>query len=122
MVSRFFDPLHAEADRPPTDFPQGPCAMGPIDDGAELKSLHVWVFQDGAGVRAVATGKAGVHVLKGDTGPPFRKRWMVRTELEPGSDAFSGDHQATAVALAVAALPGGGTAVEHWTQTVSITV
>ena len=47
---------------------------------------------------------------------------MVRTELEPGSDAFSGDHKATAVAHGRAALPGRGTAVEQWTQTVSIRV
>lgn len=122
MVSRFFDPLPADADRPRTGFPQGPCAMGPIDSGAELTSMHVWVFQERDGQRAAATGRSGVHVLKGDDGPPFRDRWMVRTELEPGSDPFSGEHEATAVALAFVTLPGGGTTVEHWTQTVSIRV
>jgi hypothetical protein len=122
MVSRFFDPLPADADRPPTDFPQGPCAMGPVDAGAELTSLHVWVFQKGHDHRAAATGRAGVHMLEGDDGPPFQQRWMVRTELEPGSDEFAADRKATAVALAFVRLPGGGTAVEHWTQKVSIRV
>lgn len=122
MVSRFFDPLRADADRPATDFSQGPCAMGPIEPGAEMTSLHVWVFQQGDGQRAGATGRSGVHVLDGDAEPPFRKRWMVRTELEPGSDAFSGEHDATAVAMAFVRLPDGSTAVEHWTQTVSISV
>jgi hypothetical protein len=121
MVSRFDEPLDADTNRPPHNFAQGPCTMGPIDPGAEIESMHVWVFQAAPGLRAAATGRAGVHVQHGDAKPPFRNHWMIRTELEPGSDAFSADHKATALAMAVVRLPGnGGTTVEQWQQELKV--
>lgn len=117
-ASMFDDTLHADPGRPAEGFRLGPCAMGPVREGDTVTHMHVWLLQNGRNV-AAATGTSGKHAKQPAERPPYRGRWMIRTELDPGSDAFDED-EATALALAVVTHPDGSRDVEQWTQQVRI--
>jgi hypothetical protein len=117
---KFDDSLSANPNRPLLHgLQQGPCAMGPVNDGDTLLSMEVWVFQEGRDRAAFASGSS-----RGDDGEfdSFTGRWMVRTGVHPGSDPFVAGVPALAMATAVVEHADGGRDVEQWTQAVGIHV
>lgn len=118
-ASMFDDELPARGDRRPAGFRAGPCAMGPVADGDTITWMRVWVLQKDPSKMAEASGTSGDRVGSQEERPPYRGRWMIRTELEPGSDAFSED-DAIALAVAMVTHADGTRSTEHWSQAVSI--
>jgi hypothetical protein len=109
-----FDPRLPRSLPPiPDNMRPGPCAMGPAD-GEELTSMHVWIFQP---------QDDGVAVASGDSRQPqsanfkARDRWMVRTGLDPASQAFDTGMPAVAMAMALVT-EGEKTEVKHWFQAI----
>ena len=67
-----------------------PLAKGPIDPGDVIKWMAVWVYQD----QAAAAGKSGYD-------QDIQNDWAVDTFLVKGSDDFSTEECALAMALAL---------------------
>lgn len=118
-ASMFDDVLPARESRASRDFRLGPCAMGPVAEGDTLTWMRVWILQHDGSKVAAATGTSGERVDGKDQRPPYKGRWMIRTELERRSDAFTAA-PATAVAMAFVTRADGTRDVEQWTQEVSI--
>jgi hypothetical protein len=104
----------------------GVCAMGPVSKGAELTWMRVWVWQEDGSKVAASAGTSGEHL--GGHSPeaseqlPFTADdgWMIQTKLEPGSEPFSRDKPALAMAMALVKHADGTRGIEHWSQAVSI--
>jgi hypothetical protein len=102
----------------------GVCAMGTVADGDELTSMRVWVFQHTDTSVAASTGTSGEHLgghaMVDEERPPFKKRWMIQTQLEPGSEEFLADRPALAMAMALVTHADDSKDVEHWSQAISV--
>jgi hypothetical protein len=105
--------------------PLGVCAMGPVAPGDTLNWMRVWVWQQDGERVAASAGTSGEHL--GGHEPTERERipftedreWMIQTELEPGSDQFS--DQKPALAIAMALVERDGTVdVQTWSQAVMV--
>lgn len=125
MVSRFDEVLHLmdpEQERPVAGLRAGPCGRGPVDKGATILSMQVWLFQSGSdGQIAMATGRAGEDVGSPPEQPPYDDgKWMIRTGLDDRSGTFDVEAPASARAIAIVRRPDGTTAVEEWSQDVRL--
>lgn len=104
----------------------GVCAMGPVAEGDELTWMRVWVWQQDGERVVAASGTSGEHLgahpVAESENLPFtaEKGWMIQTELEPGSEQFSGGKPALAMAMALVNHPDGTRDVEQWSQAVSV--
>jgi hypothetical protein len=78
--------------------------MGPVAPGDTLNWMRVWVWQQDGERVAASAGTSGEHL--GGHDPSERERipftedreWMIQTELEPGSEQFSDQKPALAMA------------------------
>ena len=104
MFSKFEETLELTAD--------GPVGAGPIDDGAALVSLRVWIVQNNRSAAAAGRTPFGEAPLQGT--------WRIATKLEPESGHFAAGDSAHAFALAVVKTPEGETKVEQWDQMVTL--
>jgi hypothetical protein len=118
MVSRFDEELPARSSRSPfRGMRPGPCAMGPVADGDTLTSMHVWLFQLTDTGMAIASG----DVRERQPAAGSRKRrWRVRTGMDPESEEFSTDKPCAAMAMALVEHRDGTQDVKHWAQAVRI--
>jgi hypothetical protein len=118
MVSKFDPELPARSNRSPVrGLRPGPCAMGPVGTGETLTSMHVWLFQITDDGMAVASGDLREdQPEKGSR----KRRWRVRTGLDPSSVEFSTDKPAAAMAMALVEHKDGTKDVQHWSQAVTI--
>lgn len=116
-----FDPILAVKSKFPPELAlpagtkPGPCAMGPTK-GEDLITMHVWVFQHLDTGLALASGD-NREQPEFETEP--EPRWRVRTTLDPGSEDFSTDKPAEAVAIALVRR-GNTTDIQQWSQAVEI--
>lgn len=104
----------------------GVCAMGPVNKGAKLTWMRVWVWQQDGERVAASSGTSGEHVgghaPAPTEQPPYtsEKGWMVQTKLEPGAEPFAHDKPALAMAMALVEHSDGTLEVEQWSQAVSV--
>jgi hypothetical protein len=115
------------------DLPLSVCAMGPVEPGETIQSMRVWVFQETDTKAAASSGKGGQHLgghdpVGSETFPNKGPDWMIQTQLEEGSEQFTPEAPALAVAMAVVErvqTNEAGTQVaireiKHWSQGILI--
>src|SRR5205085_9938587 len=123
MVSRFDEVLHLmdpETEAPVAGLRAGPCGRGPVEEGACVLSMQIWLYQERADGRvAMASGRGGEDARAPGEQPPYMDgRWMIRCGLDANSGEFSADLPASALALAIVRSADGRTTVEQWNQAV----
>ena len=125
MVSRFDEVLHLmdpEKEDPVAGLRAGPCGRGPVEQGASVLSMQIWLHQQRPdGKAAMASGRGGEDARAPGERPPYDDgRWMIRCGLDPNSAEFATDAPAKASALAIVRTPDGATKVEQWDQEVRL--
>lgn len=125
MVSRFDEVLHLmdpEKEAPVAGLRAGPCGRGPVEEGASVLSMQIWLYQQRAdGSVAMASGRGGEDARGPQEQPPYDDgRWMIRCGLDAQSGEFSPELPASALALAIVRGADGRTSVEQWNQEVRL--
>ena len=125
MVSRFDEVQHLmdpEKEAPVAGLRAGPCGRGPVEEGASVLSMQIWLYQQRAdGSVAMASGRGGEDARGPDERPPYDGgRWMIRCGLDEHSGVFSTELPASALALAIVRGADGRISVEQWNQEVRL--
>jgi hypothetical protein len=125
MASRpNFDPVLKLPDR--KKYPdRGPDAGGPVGDGERLRSVYVWILQNGETRNttwaAAAEGKGpsyGADVEAWGDATKAKHKWTVETKMLKGSGRFRTNRAALATALALVDRKDGTLEAYWWTEAV----